>query len=313
MPIEFSCSGCQKVLRVPDEAAGKNAKCPQCGAIVAVPTGSVPFPTINTGAPVPPPAPAAPPVVDAGQNPFGAASIPPTSSNPYEAPPALNFGAAGGAYFSSQSAELGPRWEAEPKSFGSYWKTLKQVHTSPTQTFAAMRTDGDMWSPLSYSMAGGVVGSIAILLLFVFLGLVQLVAGGQNGMAPSEAGVMIGAGLCYAVIIPLLMPVGMFISAGITHLILMIYGGANNSYETTLRVISYVHGATMPWILIPYLGSMVAGILNLVYVIQGLSAAHRISGLKATAVVLTPIILCCGLYALGVGILIFAIAAGSAR
>lgn len=38
MPIELNCSGCQRRLRVADEHAGKQARCPQCGAVMAVPT-----------------------------------------------------------------------------------------------------------------------------------------------------------------------------------------------------------------------------------------------------------------------------------
>src|SRR5436305_584175 len=36
MPIAFSCP-CGKMLRVPDEHAGRRAKCPACNAIVEVP------------------------------------------------------------------------------------------------------------------------------------------------------------------------------------------------------------------------------------------------------------------------------------
>ncbi len=37
MSIEFRCSQCEKLLRVPDESAGKQAKCPECGALSSVP------------------------------------------------------------------------------------------------------------------------------------------------------------------------------------------------------------------------------------------------------------------------------------
>lgn len=40
MPIEFRCSGCGKLLRVPDEAAGKQAQCPACGRVLPVPAFS---------------------------------------------------------------------------------------------------------------------------------------------------------------------------------------------------------------------------------------------------------------------------------
>ncbi|HRX83044.1 MAG: hypothetical protein H6821_01505 [Planctomycetaceae bacterium] len=80
MPVEFRCTGCSKLLRTPDESAGKKAKCPQCGEIVDVPTQSQS-------------------VVDAAPtkfqqevaetNPFGhVASSPSVAlSNPYESPP----------------------------------------------------------------------------------------------------------------------------------------------------------------------------------------------------------------------------------
>lgn len=42
MAIEITCLGCGKVLHVPDSAAGKKGKCPQCGAILQVPVVKVP-------------------------------------------------------------------------------------------------------------------------------------------------------------------------------------------------------------------------------------------------------------------------------
>jgi len=40
MPITFNCT-CGKTLRVPDENAGRRAKCPACNAIVNVPKPEV--------------------------------------------------------------------------------------------------------------------------------------------------------------------------------------------------------------------------------------------------------------------------------
>src|SRR4029079_3589788 len=37
MPIEFRCSQCDQLLRVPETAAGKHARCPRCQALMAVP------------------------------------------------------------------------------------------------------------------------------------------------------------------------------------------------------------------------------------------------------------------------------------
>jgi len=40
MPIEFKCPNCQQQLRVPDEAAGKQSRCPKCESITSVPSAS---------------------------------------------------------------------------------------------------------------------------------------------------------------------------------------------------------------------------------------------------------------------------------
>src|SRR5207247_5300935 len=38
MPIQFQCAACQTAIRTPDGTEGKPARCPQCGAVVVVPT-----------------------------------------------------------------------------------------------------------------------------------------------------------------------------------------------------------------------------------------------------------------------------------
>jgi DNA-directed RNA polymerase subunit RPC12/RpoP len=38
MPIEFRCSECSKLLQTSDGTAGRQARCPECGAILMIPT-----------------------------------------------------------------------------------------------------------------------------------------------------------------------------------------------------------------------------------------------------------------------------------
>lgn len=97
MPIEFRCPQCQKLLRVGDDAAGKQAKCPSCAALVSVPspaapTAAAPPPVDEYGLePPPPPPPSGSPFASGGANPFGAPAMPQqrpamASDNPYAAP-----------------------------------------------------------------------------------------------------------------------------------------------------------------------------------------------------------------------------------
>jgi hypothetical protein len=113
MPIEFRCTGCQQQLRVPDESAGKNAKCPKCGAILVVPAAfGAPFPGLSPSAPAPAgfPAPqpqfpaSAPAKPPAGGSPFG--SSPGSGASPFG--PGGFGGAPPNPYASPQAASYLP-------------------------------------------------------------------------------------------------------------------------------------------------------------------------------------------------------------
>ncbi len=54
MPIEFRCPRCGRLLRTPDDTAGKQAQCPACGTLSTIPPPS-PLPTEASVSPGPPP------------------------------------------------------------------------------------------------------------------------------------------------------------------------------------------------------------------------------------------------------------------
>ena len=107
MPIELTCPGCGKQLRLADEHAGKSGRCPACQATFQIPTASEqaasPF---GGGAPTQPfgssPAPAPPgdlfgsPSPQQPPNPFASTSSmqsPYGGTNPYSSPQAPMYGA----------------------------------------------------------------------------------------------------------------------------------------------------------------------------------------------------------------------------
>ena len=50
MPIEFPCNQCQRTLSVPEDSAGKKAKCPNCSAVLEVPeVGASSAPPVTAG------------------------------------------------------------------------------------------------------------------------------------------------------------------------------------------------------------------------------------------------------------------------
>lgn len=300
MPIEFRCQQCGKLLRVGDESAGKQAKCPSCGSVQAIPAASTA-----------PEVPSAPPMARPASNPFGA---PPNvgfggspgefaSDNPYASPPSAPPPLAG-QYFDDRVSgpRHGPPWERNGASVASYFETLKQLLGSPNFMFSDMRREGGLGAPLGYGMAGGVVwGFIGLAfqlgIQMLFMGMAGMAAGGaRGGPAPGLAmGMAGGVGLVVgAVVLPIAVLLGMFVSSGIYHLMLMMLGAARQPYETTFRVVAYSTGAVSILAAIPICGSYVQGITQLVYTGIGLCRAHEISGVKAALAVVLPLVICCG-------------------
>ncbi|MCA9204393.1 MAG: hypothetical protein R3C99_10620 [Pirellulaceae bacterium] len=107
MAIEFQCNGCAKRLRVPDESAGKKARCPDCGMIQDVPSGmSEPTSAFSDPKPI-----GGAPLPSDQSNPF--AEPRPASSNPYQtpaydAPATTHFGMPQAIDFAAMEKVRGP-------------------------------------------------------------------------------------------------------------------------------------------------------------------------------------------------------------
>lgn len=80
MPIEFSCKGCVSVLKVPDEYAGKQARCPKCQTLNLIQAGIQTEPAGSLFDDLP----TAPPYKS--DNPFGAEPEPNVYSAPMSQP-----------------------------------------------------------------------------------------------------------------------------------------------------------------------------------------------------------------------------------
>ncbi len=77
MPIEFRCTRCNKLLRTGDDTAGKQAKCPECGTVMPIPSSVPGFSPAVAGGPAP------------GGYGSAGAYAPPESTNPYQSPTSL--------------------------------------------------------------------------------------------------------------------------------------------------------------------------------------------------------------------------------
>jgi hypothetical protein len=86
--------------------------------------------------------------------------------------------------------------------------------------------------------------------------------------------------------------IGVFVAAGILHLMLLLLNGATQKFEATFRVISFAQTTSL-LLLVPFCGQIVAGVAKLwtlVLYVLGLAPAHRIGHGKAAAAVFLPVL-----------------------
>jgi hypothetical protein len=172
------------------------------------------------------------------------------------------------------------------------YETAKLVLTRPGEAFTRMSTTGDLGRPLVYAVVFGWIGVIAsqiyqLALRGAMWQFLPRMPGGMRGMAlPATFNVVL------MIVAPVLVLLGVFIGAAIVHVFLMIVGGANKGFATTVRVLCYA-GTTQVLQVIPFCGGIVASIWAIVLEIIGLAQAHRTTQGKAALAVLLPIALCC--------------------
>jgi len=176
--------------------------------------------------------------------------------------------------------------------------------SSPTQAFDRMAPiTGRWWDPLSYSIVSAFLGVSGILVIYLAaFGVVGVVGFVQEKtkIAPSE-GLMVAAiiGLIvvmFLIFIPLSAIMSAFVMGGLEHLMLKLVGVKTRGFEATLRGTCY---STAPMILgaIPLCGAYVYPVWQLVCRIFAYRGLHKTTGGRATAAVLLPLVLCCGIAA----------------
>jgi hypothetical protein len=170
----------------------------------------------------------------------------------------------------------------------------------PTEAFTMMKREGGMTDPLLFALIGGSAGTIASLLFQIGLQSIVGTRGSGNFVEMFGMGWVIG----FLVLTPLFMALGIFIGAAVLHLCLMMLGGANRPFETTFRVVCFSSGATQLFSMIPFCGGWVAIIYNIVLECIGVARAQEISIGKAVLAVLLPMIVCCGIIALALALIL---------
>lgn len=175
---------------------------------------------------------------------------------------------------------------------GAFFETLKLLFMRPREAFERMPISGDVLRPFLFAL---ITGWLGVLFQCVWeLSTRDL----MRSMAPSPdawKGVYdlpVGAWPFIAALGPFFIAVGVLISTVTYHVALLLTGAGKRGFAATLRVICYAQAGTVLAI-VPFCGSVVAGIWTIVLTILGLSVAHRITVGRAAVAVLLPVALCC--------------------
>jgi hypothetical protein len=243
-------------------------------------------------------------------------------ANPYAAPRRVVAGTTPSPGHANKPKRNGLPWDRRESEDSPFFATVKTVLFSPLDAFYRMKRQGGLGGPLLFCIAGSLLGGLAtslynailrgVMLALVFARIPEEQAAGVLTAAVVGTAVEFGA---IVVFVPLGAVVGSFLNAALCHVGLLMVGGARHSFETTFRVVTYAMGATSVCQVIPLLGGLIGALLNLVYLIMGLYAAHETTGGRAVAAVLLPLVflaVLCGLLIFFVVSVIIGAAAASA-
>ena len=174
-------------------------------------------------------------------------------------PPPRTSGVAAGAEF---------RYTDPVQTFIS---TVRGVVLQPASFFGGILRQGDFINPLIFALICYEVSAI-------LGGLIGL-AFGNRGFGGFISGIIFGA---------IAAAIGLFIGAGILHLLVMlIVGSRNGGYEATFRVFAYSSVTSLvSWI--PFIG-WIASLYGIYLGIVGIREVHTTTTGKAALVVLIPV------------------------
>lgn len=226
-----------------------------------------------------PPPPVPPPPISA--------AAPPAHPSPE---PAITTHTPAGVAPIASDEGTGLPWENRDQlGFGNALvATIGIVITRPNEAFTVMKREGGLGDALLFTIILGVIGMIANFGFAFALPAIGLGAGGMRDLLG------LGASAAFLLFAPVAMVLVIFIWGAITHVCLMLLGGANRSFETTIRVLCYSGGSANVFVLVPVCGTTIAAVVSLVLDCIGLARAHQTDVWRPVAALLLPLVVCCG-------------------
>jgi hypothetical protein len=204
-----------------------------------------------------------------------------------------------------------PAWERSESglSLGAAFETVRQIFSSPAETFRRMQTTGGFSKPMAFylllSWASG-VAAIGYQALVSFIN-PEIFLGDAAKSLSHNAILVICAAVAF--LLPIFLIIGSFLSAATFHLGLMIVGAAKKPFEVTYRAVVYASGATSVLQFIPLCGGYLYMFANFFYVVIALREAHQTETWRIVLGSLIMFLFCCGIFA-GAAFLVAGMAGG---
>lgn len=165
----------------------------------------------------------------------------------------------------------------------SFIETVRRVVLEPASFFRGMAKSGDFVGPLVFTLICALIGGTLGGVVSLFLGLVV-------GDPVAALGGLFGG----IFLTPIFAVIGLFVVAGILHLMVMLLVRPSNAgFEASYRVVAYLSVLYLvSWLsVIPILGILVGLALTVYFVVLeaiGAREAHSTTTGRAVAVVLIP-------------------------
>ena len=182
-----------------------------------------------------------------------------------------------------------PPWE-QRETYGflnGFYLTVKGVLLAPGRFFHRMPTHLGLAQPLLFAVVVGVLAAFVTWMWTLAGSSLQALL--RNDVSEALRAPFVSFGLF--LFSPVIVAVGVFIKAGLFHLMLMLTGGNRLGFEATFRVAAYGQAGSI-LALVPFCGSAVGALWILVVSIIGLYSIHETEPWKAIVAVLAPMVLC---------------------
>ncbi len=189
----------------------------------------------------------------------------------------------------------GNPWETPGQPLVQAWlDTVKAVAITPADFFRGLPpTTGDLLRPFLFALICGLIGQI---FAYIYNAILNIGLFGVQQMPMMGATTLLGL-----ILFPFGLAIGLAIATLIFHLLLSLFGAANQPLEATYRVIAY-STVNMLANVVPFIGWLIGAIWVLFLYIVGFREVHRTTTGKAALAVLVPTALICLCVLLLVGV-----------